>query len=117
MSCACSEDVTIRGDEQERGWPEPGWAKETVLPLGKANAALKETRKKKQPKNQTTTHLPPCAWCYPKEPLAEVEAWPEFPGSKVQARELRTGHTETPSVSLLFCKEGREWRGESAFLI
>lgn len=54
MSCAGSEDVTVRGDQQERGWPEPGWAKETVLPLGKANATLKETRKK----TKQTNHHP-----------------------------------------------------------
>lgn len=26
MFCACSEAVTMHGDEQETGWSEPGWA-------------------------------------------------------------------------------------------
>lgn len=53
----------------------------------------------------------PFAWCHPEEPSPEVEAWPESLG-----KELKTGHTEMPSVSAVL-QGGQRVEVGSAFLI
>lgn len=74
--------------------------------------ALLRKREKKRKQHITTQPVSTLSLVPPKR----HKSVNEFLCSEVQAQGLRPGHTEIPSVSLLFCKEGREWRGDQLFL-
>lgn len=71
---------------------------------------LKETRKKIQSAS---------ALCFvpPKGALGRGKSMARISLATSPGTGVRAGHTDVPSVTLLFGKEGREWRGGSAFLI